>query len=83
MITCRELVELLSDFLDGELAPEQRLVVEQHLGQCPGCVVYVETYQLTIQMTRRLPGTPLPAELEVRLRIMIERIQRGQSEEDV
>jgi anti-sigma factor RsiW len=68
MITCRELAEFLIDFVAGELPPEQRARIEHHLCMCPPCVTYVETYRLTIRLTRRLPCTPLPPELEKRLR---------------
>ena len=62
MITCRELVELLIDFVSDELPEGHRARVEQHLAHCPPCVAYLESYQLTIKMTRRLPATPLPEE---------------------
>jgi anti-sigma factor RsiW len=72
MITCRELVELLIDFVGGELDEELRRRVEQHLHCCPPCVTYLETYQITIRLTRRLPPAPLPAELKARLRAVLE-----------
>jgi anti-sigma factor RsiW len=72
MITCRELAELLIDFVAGELSPERRAQLEQHLQCCPPCVAYVETYRLTITLTRRLPCAPLPPQLEQRLRAVLE-----------
>lgn len=68
MMTCRELVELLIDFVSGELPPEALERVQQHLRMCPPCVAYLKSYQLTIQLTRRLPVAPLPPELTERLR---------------
>jgi anti-sigma factor RsiW len=76
MITCRELAELLIDFVSGELPPEHRAHIERHLKGCPPCVAYVETYQITIQLTRRLPCAPLPPELEKRLRAVLEEMCR-------
>lgn len=76
MITCRELAELLIDFLADELPPEHKERIESHLRCCPPCVTYVETYQLTIQLTRRLPSAPLPPELEARLRQALESLRR-------
>ena len=72
MITCRDLAELLIDFVSGDLPPDRRLHVEQHLRICPPCVAYVETYQITIRLTRKLPCGPLPPELEQRLRAILE-----------
>ena len=68
MMTCRQLVELLIDFLDGELPEERRRHLEEHLQFCPPCLTYLETYKVTIQLTRRLPDTPPPPELLERLK---------------
>jgi len=76
MITCRDLVQLLIDFVSGELPPEDQAHVEQHLRRCPPCVTYVETYQLTIRLTRRLPCEPLPPEVEQRLRAALADMKR-------
>ncbi len=78
MITCRDLAELLLDFLDGSLPPEHQQRVEHHLQKCPPCVVYLETYRLTIQLTRKLPCQPLPTELAGRLRAALTEIRGEQ-----
>ncbi len=51
-MTCQESIDLLMQYLDGELSPEQRRAVQQHLGDCPECVVYLETYRVVIQISR-------------------------------
>jgi anti-sigma factor RsiW len=76
-MNCRELAELLIDFLSGELPPQHQQLVQEHLRHCPPCVVYLETYRLTIQLTRRLPCQPLPAALIERLRKALDEIRRG------
>jgi anti-sigma factor RsiW len=68
MITCRQLAELLFDYIAGELPPEQADVIRKHLCECPPCVAYVETYQLTIKLTRQLPPAPVPPQLIERLK---------------
>jgi anti-sigma factor RsiW len=68
MFTCRELVELLCEFIEGELPDDKHQLIEEHLGRCPPCAVYVETYLLTITMSRQLPCSPLPPQLAQRLR---------------
>jgi anti-sigma factor RsiW len=67
-MTCRELVELLADFVSGELAEEHCRQIQEHLGICPPCIQYVESYRLTIEFTRNLPCSALPADVERRLR---------------
>jgi anti-sigma factor RsiW len=49
-ISCREVVELVTDYLDGALSPEELARMEAHLAACPPCVTYVEQ----IRTTRRL-----------------------------
>jgi anti-sigma factor RsiW len=68
MMTCRELVDLLIDFVGGELAPEHRERIRDHLCRCPPCGHLVTTYELTIRLTRLLPRAPVPARLQDRLR---------------
>ncbi|MCI0465243.1 MAG: hypothetical protein L0Z62_50620 [Gemmataceae bacterium] len=67
-MTCCELAEALLDFLEGVLPPDHCDQIRQHLGCCPPCVTFVETYRITITLTRRLPCRPLPPDLEHRLR---------------
>ena len=67
MMTCRELTELLLDFVSGELTQDQMQRIKDHLDGCSPCVVIVETYRLTIEMARQLPCHPLPPSCEQRL----------------
>jgi anti-sigma factor RsiW len=76
MITCRQIAELLMDFLSGELPPDLQQHIQDHLEWCPPCVTYVETYRMTIQITRRLPCEPLPEALKQRLRAALEDYRR-------
>jgi anti-sigma factor RsiW len=51
-MTCQELIDFLLAYLDEELAPEQRQPLEEHLRLCPECIHYVQTYRLTIHVSR-------------------------------
>ena len=75
-MTCRELVELLIDFVSDELPAEHRQRVEQHLRRCPPCVAYLDSYQVTIRLTKQLPCEPLPPELEARLRAAVQDLRK-------
>lgn len=48
-MTCRELVEVVSDYLDGTLPKQDRLRLERHLEECPYCVEYIEQMRQTIE----------------------------------
>jgi anti-sigma factor RsiW len=49
-ITCRELIDFLLDYLDGELADGVRRVFEAHLAECPPCRDYLASYRVTIRL---------------------------------
>jgi anti-sigma factor RsiW len=51
-LTCRGVVELVSDYLDDELAPDVRSAVEGHLAVCPGCLEYLSQMRTTIGSLR-------------------------------
>ena len=71
MMTCRELLEVLLDFVSGELTQEEVQCIEQHLDKCPPCAVFLHTYRLTIRLARQLPSNPLPPSCEERLRMAV------------
>jgi anti-sigma factor RsiW len=53
-MTCQELVDLVTDYLEGALPAETRARFEEHLTPCPGCAEYVEQMRQTIRATGRL-----------------------------
>ncbi len=71
-MNCRELVELLCEFLEGELSAEKAQHIQEHLDACPPCVVYVETYRVTIRLSRKLPCDKMPESLEKKLQAMLQ-----------
>ncbi len=73
MMTCREFVEVLLEFIEGKLPPDHHVRAQEHLRTCCSCVAYKRTYELTIVLTRKLPCDPLPASCEQRLRANLEK----------
>jgi anti-sigma factor RsiW len=59
-IPCIEVVELVSDYLDGNLDPATERRVAAHLELCPPCVTYVEQVRHTVGALGRLPSDALP-----------------------
>ena len=49
-ISCREVVEIVTDYLDGALAPEERMRLEAHLAACDPCRIYVEQIRTTARV---------------------------------
>ena len=54
-IACQELVELLTDYLEGALAPDEVAAVDRHLALCEGCRVYLDQLRLTIDALGSVP----------------------------
>jgi anti-sigma factor RsiW len=53
-LQCVELVDSLTDYLDGEVNDDQRRRVEQHLATCAGCRAALDQFQTTIRVAGRL-----------------------------
>jgi anti-sigma factor RsiW len=60
-ITCREFVELATDFLEGRLPALERDRFEDHLALCPGCQAYMEQLRETLRALGRIPEESLSA----------------------
>ena len=58
-MTCREMVELVTAYLEGNLPAEQRARFEEHLAICDGCQAYVEEMRDTLTALGRLPEDQL------------------------
>jgi anti-sigma factor RsiW len=61
---CRELVELVTDYLEDRLSPRDRARVEAHLAECDDCETYVEQMRQTIRVLGRLPEASLSSEAQ-------------------
>jgi hypothetical protein len=53
-ITCRALVELVSDYFEDRLSETVRIRFEDHLSLCPGCVTYLEQMRTTMTLISRV-----------------------------
>lgn len=53
-LSCREVVELVNDYLDDRLSTVERVRFEQHLDSCPHCVVHLEQVRATISAAGHL-----------------------------
>ena len=76
-MTCREMIELLLDYCSGELDSELCQQLRQHLDICRPCVTYLETYQITIRVSKQLPPAPMPEHLMQRLQEALKSLDEG------
>jgi anti-sigma factor (TIGR02949 family) len=63
-LSCREVVELLTEYLEHALEPADLRRLEQHLDACGNCSRYLEQLRQTIRVTGTLRLEQLPSELE-------------------
>jgi predicted anti-sigma-YlaC factor YlaD len=66
-ITCRELVELATDYQEGALPGDQVALVEEHLALCDWCRTYLEQLERTVALVGELAEEPPAAVLEAAL----------------
>lgn len=65
--SCKEVVELASDYLEGAMSTEQMTRFELHLNLCDGCSGFVEQLRTTAAMARALPEEEIPQDLKTKL----------------
>jgi anti-sigma factor RsiW len=65
--TCREIAELITDYLEGSMTFTQRLRFQMHMGLCFACRNYLRQMKYTVATLHQLPSEPVPAEVKEEL----------------
>ena len=80
-VVCRQVVELVTDYLEGALPSDLQAAVERHLQLCPPCVTYIEQMRATAVSLREVPVESIHprarAELVTAFRELVPRSGRG------
>ena len=66
-MTCRELSEIVTDYLEGAMPLRDRIRFDLHLAVCPECRRYVEQMKQTVATLGHLPAEPLAPQVEAKL----------------
>jgi anti-sigma factor RsiW len=66
-LSCQEVVELVTDYLEGALSPADRARVEGHLEACDGCLTFVDQVRQTVRIVGALREEDLDPELRAGL----------------
>ena len=66
-LSCQELVELVTDYLEGALPRDERARFDAHLELCDGCNGYLEQMRVTIELVGRLTPRDVTPEAEAAL----------------
>jgi len=62
-LTCREFIDFIMSWLDGELEPAVRRSFAEHLEMCPDCVDYLDSYERTVALGKAAWDAPSDAEV--------------------
>jgi predicted anti-sigma-YlaC factor YlaD len=76
-LRCREVVELVTDYLEDALAPEDAVRLEGHLAQCDPCVRYVEQVRQTIRAAGVVEPEAVPPDVLDRLLVAYRELRGG------
>jgi anti-sigma factor RsiW len=70
-MTCRELIGVLDDYVDGQLERDAVAALERHLAGCEACRAYLATYRKTRALGARVARVEMPEEMRARLRLFL------------
>lgn len=66
-LTCKEFVELVTEYFEGTMLPDEKARFEAHLAICQGCEIYLEQMAQTIQWTGKLREEQVSEEARAKL----------------
>ena len=73
MLTCKDFLHELSDYLDESLDSEIRAKLESHISECPNCWVIADTTRKTIRIYKGMDPQSIPSDVEQRLMVALEK----------
>ncbi|HWC97438.1 MAG TPA: zf-HC2 domain-containing protein [Candidatus Sulfopaludibacter sp.] len=73
LLTCKDFLRELSDYLDESLDAEIRAKLEKHITECPNCWVIADTTRKTIQIYKGMEPYPIPGDMQSRLMAALEK----------
>lgn len=73
LLTCKQFLNELNDYLDETVEGEVRHKLEEHLSECPNCWVVCDTTKKTIQIYKGMEPQPIPQDVQSRLIAAVER----------
>ncbi len=77
MIDCSQIIAQLSDYLDGEVSPETRQMVEKHLAKCHRCSLVYSTTRQTLRIVTDCGAFAIPVAVGTRLHARMKELLAG------
>ena len=72
-VTCKDCVDLLADYLEGELATELEKALDEHICACPPCLEFLDEYRGASKICRRALAEEMPDGLASKLHEFLEK----------
>jgi anti-sigma factor (TIGR02949 family) len=73
LLTCKDFLRELSEYLDESIDAQVRARLEEHIAACPNCWVIADTTRKTVQIYKGMEPYPVPVDVQERLMAALER----------
>jgi anti-sigma factor RsiW len=73
LLTCKQFLQELTDYLDEALDPTVRKELERHVSECPNCWVVCNTTKKTLQVFKGMEAKAVPSDIQGRLMAALEK----------
>jgi anti-sigma factor (TIGR02949 family) len=73
LLTCKQFLQELNDYLDPSIDTETKMHLERHVSECPNCFVIVDTTMKTLRVYKGVDAQQVPEDLQKRLWAALER----------
>ena len=73
LLTCKDFLQELNDYLDGTVDVELRQKLKSHINECPNCWVIFDTSSKTIQVYKGMEPQKIPQDVHDRLMLALQK----------
>lgn len=73
MLTCKQFLSELTDFLEDTLDPKLKADLRRHVNECPNCWVVCDTTEKTLKVFKGMECKPVPEHIQAKLMQALER----------
>jgi len=77
LLTCKQFLQELTDFLDDTLDPKLRAELQKHVSECPNCWVVCDTTEKTLKVFKGMEPQPVPSHIQAKLMEALEKKKKS------